>query len=104
MQFYLEVSDQEELEALPRIGPTLEDSLICTSSYDLRVPEDCPSDKAVWCYKRKLEFDGFHVDTVMIWQSDLGVDAFTFQVGDLFEVFGKISDDSVATELKYSED
>ena len=68
-----------------------------------QVGPDMP-DELVNCVRRKLERDNYYIDKVTVYESDQGVDAFEFHVGDLYEMFGKPTEQSVSRVVSFSED
>ena len=89
VQFYLKHDEDTEassdtLYKLDKIGPD--------------VDED-----AVICVRRKLEFNSFYVDKVTIYETDIGVEAMLFAVGDLSETFGRMPEEPyTATDLYFT--
>mmetsp|Transcript_22063 Transcript_22063/g.27115 ORF Transcript_22063/g.27115 Transcript_22063/m.27115 type:complete len:128 (-) Transcript_22063:628-1011(-) len=85
IQFFLRKEGSAELFAMPQVGPSMPPELIT-------------------CKRRKLERDHYYVDSVVVYESKYGVDAFKFNVGDLHETFGEPSEDSVAKEVRFDQD
>ena len=88
VQFYLKDDGSEDLKEMPQIGPTLDEDLVN-------------------CKRRKLEFDDYFVQKVVVYQSDIGVEAMRFDIPYkntiINETFGTPSADAKEIEFDFTE-
>ena len=83
VQFYLKNDKTDELTAMDTVGPTL-------------------GEDAVICVRRKLEFGHYFVDQVIIYETEIGVEAMKFHVEDQYETFGVPSEGATETVLSFT--
>jgi hypothetical protein len=76
IQFFLKNDKDDELQAMPQIGPIF-------------------SEDQSTCVRRKLGEGEMYVDTLIIFESDIGIEAVRFNVGKIGETFGVPSEGAV---------
>ena len=85
IRFLLRTNGSEELYEMPQVGPTL-------------------ADESVICKKKKLEIPNYYIDTVIIYETEAGVEGIRFAVGNLGETFCLAPEGSTETVLNFTED
>ena len=70
---------------MPQLGPTLTADLVD-------------------CKRIRLERDDYFVDKVTVYETNVGIEALKFNVGPLFETFGKPTADSTETVITFTEE
>ena len=85
IRFLLRTDGSEELFEMPQVGPTL-------------------ADKDVTCKKKKLEVPNYYIDTVTVYETEVGVAGIRFAVGKLGETFGTQPEGATETVMNFTED
>ena len=60
------------------------------------------ADDVLICVRKKLEFAEYYVDKVTIYETEIGVEAMKFSVGEYFETFGTPVEGATETELNFT--
>lgn len=85
IQFLLRTTGSDELYKMPQVGPEL--------------PKDL-----VECKYKKLEIANYYIDRVTIYETEAGVEAMRFAVGDLGETFGVVPEGATETVMNFTEE
>ena len=85
IQFLLRTTGSEELYKMPQVGPEL--------------PKDL-----VECKFKKLEIPNYYIDKVTIYETETGVEAMRFAVGNLGETFGVVPEGATETVMNFTEE
>ena len=84
VQFYLKNDKTDELIEMDAVGPTYED------------------ESSVICVRKKLEFGHYFVDKVIVYETEIGVEALKFHVENRYETFGTPTEGAIETEMTFT--